>query len=134
MININAFNNVITGTYEECHVAFDKAVGELEKKSWPLNGGGCQEEWVYFSMYDYIDDDCVDAGVVYPDFEANPLIIEGDLKVVIDDWNKASVTLTNPKINDVFRFFANNHDGHHGFLEGVYYNFKDGELHLISGS
>jgi hypothetical protein len=70
--------------------------------------------------------------VLYPDFESNPLVCEGNLEIEICDWTKASVTLTSPRINDVFRFFANNHDGHHGFLEAV--NYEKNKLILHSGS
>jgi len=134
-MNLNVFDNVITGSYDDMTEAWDKAVGELDCRAWRLNGGGTTGEWSHFSMYDSIPE--VGAGdfdelYKYPDFEANPLICEGELEVEISDWNGAKTTLTNPRINDVFRFFANNHDGHHGFIEGV--DLKDGKLVIYSGS
>lgn len=133
-INLNAFDNVITGTYEECQNAFDKAVGTLESRQWKTYGGDTVSEWAIFSMFETVgDDDDIDNWIVkYPDFEGNPLVCGGDLKVRIQDWSKKETVLVNPRINDVFRFFANNHDGHHGFIEAV--ELEDGVLVIYSGS
>lgn len=135
-INMNAFDNVIQGTYDECQKAFDKAVGEFVPRQWKTYGGHTINEWARFSMFDTVehenDGETEDWVVKYPDFESNPLICEGDLKIRINDWDGAEITLTNPRINDVFRFFANNHDGHHGFIEGV--DLVNGILEITSGS
>lgn len=131
-MNLNAFENTVVGTLEECDAAWDNAVGKLKKRRWKTYGGDTVPEWSVFVGYDSLDD--VDEKVKYPDFQGNPLICEGELYVVIGDWDKKDIVLTNPRINDVFRFFANNHDGHHGYFEGIVYNDKNNTLTILSGS
>ena len=131
---MKAFENVVTGSYKDCQKAWNKAIGTLEKREWVTYGGDVYGEWAQFSSFDTVDDTGEDWIVKYPDFEGNPLICEGELKVIIDDWDKAEIVLTDPRINDVFRFFANNHDGHHGFLEDVMWIDEYKALVLICGS
>lgn len=135
-VKLNAFDNVMEGTYEQCQSLFNKAVGPLEKRQWKTYGGWDIDEWVRFSMFDTVEYGSEEKGtdwtVKYPDFEGNPLVCEGDLKIKIEDWDGAETTLTNPRINDVFRFFANNHDGHHGYIEGV--SMEGDTLVICSGS
>lgn len=85
-----------------------------------------------FSMYDFAYNHKGD--VLYPNFESKKPIVEGCILIVIEDWNSISTSMLNPTWRDIAIFFNNNHDGHHGFLEGV--KFIEGylELRLICGS
>lgn len=133
--DLDAFKNTITGEYGEMCKLFESKI-TFDSRKWKTYGGHTINEWVTFSMFDSVDDtNTQDSWIVkYPDFDANPLVCEGELKVKISDWDEKETVLTNPHINDIFNFFANNHDGHHGFLEGVDWNEEEQILYLHSGS
>lgn len=132
--NLTAFDNTVIGTYEQMCDEFDKLI-TWDKREWETYGGSKISEWATYSMFDSGDyDKDGDWHVTYPDFSVNPLIFEGELKVKISDWEAAETKLTNPHFYDILNFFANNHDGHHGYLEGVNWNKKTKTLELHSGS
>lgn len=131
-INLKPFENVKEGTYDSCQDEWDDMLGELVDRRWQTNGGDEYGPWARFSMYDevsYNEDEWI---VKYPNFKDNSLIVEGKVEVVIKDWFGASVVLNYPRAGDIYRFFANNHDDHHGYLEAVV--VEDNKIVLYSGS
>lgn len=106
-------------------------VGELDKRQWETFGGHVCDEWFRFSMCKYEEDGSYDYQL-YPDLNDNTPLIEGDVTVRIEDWDNKESKMTSPTLLDVVKFFANNHDGHHGYLEDIEY--KNGQLVVISGS
>lgn len=129
--NESAFANTVKGSWEDMYDAADEAVGELEPREWETYGGHKIDSWWRFSMWDYEDDDV--EKLVFPNFKYPVPVYEGTVTVTIDDWDKKTTKMTNPTLADICKFFANNHDGHHGYLEGIKYSETDGII-LISGS
>jgi hypothetical protein len=135
-MNEKPLENVKTGTYDQMCGEWEELIGEHAPRQWKTYGGYTINAWSRFSMFDSIDYGDDDKGsewiVKYPDFSNEEVIYEGELTVRIEDWENKSQVFTNPTIKDIFRFFANNHDGHHGYLEG--YSMENGELVLHAGS
>lgn len=106
--------------YDELQDIAHSIVGELEPKSWETNGGDEINEWFRFSIFETVDNEDIDNWIVSaPDIESNKPLAQGTFDVVIRDWGDATTVMTDPTWKDILIFFANNHDGHHGFLEDV---------------
>lgn len=133
IFNYKAFENVIVSEYGDMQDKFMECIGELNACQWETCGGHKIDSWVTFSMFDTFDDE--DEWMVkHPDFSKNEVIYNGCIKVEINDWENAWIYMDYPKANDIYRFFANNHDGHHGFLESIRFDEKNKKIILSGGS
>jgi len=113
--------NKSIATYKDLVVSYDDSLQKLADSIVGKLECRAGDEWFRFSMYEVLDygSETTNMVVASPDIQSDKPLVEGAAIIKIDDWEKAKIAIDNPTWKDVIVFFANNHDGHHGYLEFI---------------